>query len=237
MKKVDYLLPPGQEICAGSAAEAFTLFRSQGIDIDDVPLLAMIQNLDNEKEKFFVWVYMGNDVYVLSLFPLVEVPTINNFGITYMRNGAVIMYKGRHTYEVGYDKRLGRTVQKINLNWHERYAIAEASILGNPQARFKLCRLYLTAENSRLFTYCWVGYESQTRTLLFVKLFDDDWGLLAKHSYTEFGRKAVDVGERFETHGQHFVLREDKDGFLFLEKAFYNPYMKIVSMNHEVRQR
>ena len=69
------------------------------------------------------------------------------------------------------------------------------------------------------------------------KLFDDDWGLLAKHSYTEFGRKAVDVGERFETHGQHFVLREDKDGFLFLEKPFYNPYMKIVSMNHEVRQR
>lgn len=33
MKDCDYLLPPGEEVCAGSAAEAFALFRTAGVDI------------------------------------------------------------------------------------------------------------------------------------------------------------------------------------------------------------
>ncbi len=91
-----------------------------------------------------------------------------------------------------------------------------------------LCRIYVTAENSRFLTVCWIGYEEATNATLFIKMFEEDKILLAGYSYTELGRKAIDIGERFEVNGRHLVLREDKDGYQFAEPVFYNSQMQLI---------
>lgn len=64
----------------------------------------------------------------------------------------MIMYVRRRTYLVGYDKMLGRCIRNVSFYWHERYAIGEGAILGYPNARYMLCRLFVTEENSRFLT-------------------------------------------------------------------------------------
>lgn len=91
-----------------------------------------------------------------------------------------------------------------------------------------LCRLFVTEENSRFLTCCWIGYDETANATLFIKLFEEDWELLAGYSYTELGREAIDVGERFEMRGKSFVLKEDENGYLFLEPSFHNPYLRLV---------
>lgn len=79
----------------------------------------------------------------------------------------MIMYVRRRTYLVGYDKMLGRCIRNVSFYWHERYAIGEGAILGYPNARYMLCRLFVTEENSRFLTCCWIGYdETANATLL-----------------------------------------------------------------------
>ncbi len=229
MKKDEYLLPPGQEICAGSAAEAFLLFRSLGIFVTDVPIPGIVRRRSEPAKSYYVWaVIQKNAFYVMSLFPDVEVPQCKDWEFSPFTIGEMIMHTRRCSYEITYDKYLGHCIRFIDLYWHERYPIGEGGFMGAPKARYMLCRLYVTEENSRLLTYCWIGYEAASRTTLFIKLFAEDWELLSNYSYTELGRKAVSIGERFETHGKHFVLKEDKDGFQFLEPVFHNPYMHIV---------
>ncbi len=228
MKDYNFLLPPGREVCAGSAAEAFALFRTVGVSIKKLPQLGTIRSRSHPQTAYCVWASCEDVFHVLPLFPDIGIPNCSDWEFAPLENGEMIMYIRRRTYIVAYDKRLGCCIRNVTFYWHEDYAVKEGAILGYQNARYMLCRLFVTEENSRLLTYCWIGFEEASDTTLFIKLFEEDWELLAGYSYTELGREAVDVGEHFETHGKSFVLKEDEDGYQFLEPAFHNPHLRLL---------
>lgn len=228
MKDCDYLLPPGEEVCAGSAAEAFALFRTAGVDIRQMPVLGTIRRRSHPQTTYCVWADCEKEFHVLPLFPAIGIPECGDWEFAPLESGEMIMYVRRRTYLVGYDKMLGRCIRNVSFYWHERYAIGEGAILGYPNARYMLCRLFVTEENSRFLTCCWIGYDETANATLFIKLFEEDWELLAGYSYTELGCEAIDVGERFEMRGKSFVLKEDENGYRFLEPSFHNPNLRLV---------
>lgn len=235
MQKSEYLLPVGAEITAASGVEAFVAFRNIGVHIVDIPLLGAVRHQDNPDNIFFVWLYMTEDnlSHIISLFSNMQIPSGKGWQFSPLRKGQMILYPQWHSYIVDYEKDIGFCVRNLNFYWHERYAIQEAAIKGCPKARFKLCRIFVTAENSRLLILCWIGYEEESNTLLFVKLFEEDYLEMAEYSYTEFGREAVDVGERIFIHGKSYILKEDENGLLYLDAAFYNPHLRIVTDNRK----
>lgn len=74
MKDCDYLLPPGEEVCAGSAAEAFALFRTAGVDIRQMPVLGTIRRRSHPQTTYCVWADCEKEFHVLPLFRQSEFP-------------------------------------------------------------------------------------------------------------------------------------------------------------------
>lgn len=228
MKDNEYLLPPGDEVCAGSAVEAFYLFRDHGVEIEELPVLGTIRRKSDPRTSYCVWAVNKGRFHLMSLFTQIKIPVCTDWQFAPVGVDEMIMYTHRRTYKTVYDSDLGLCVRIIDVYWHERYPRTEAAIIGYPEARFMLCRIYVTAENSRFLTVCWIGYEEASNATLFIKMFEEDKILLAGYSYTELGREAIDVGERFEVNGRHFVLREDKNGYQFAEPVFYNSQMRLI---------
>lgn len=104
MKDCDYLLPPGEEVCAGSAAEAFALFRTVGVDIRQMPVLGTIRRRSHPQTAYCVWADCEKEFHVLPLFPAIGIPECGDWEFAPLESGEMIMYVRRRTYLVGYDK-------------------------------------------------------------------------------------------------------------------------------------
>ena len=231
MKKNEYLLPVGAEVVAASGAEAFVAFRNLGIKVKDVPILGAVCHKNSPDQIYFVWACKEDVLHVISLFEGIKVPSGEGWNFAPLHKGQMILYPGWHSYIVDYEKDIGFCVKNLNFYWHEKYAAEEAVIRGYPNAYFKLCKMYLTKENSRLFTLCWLGYDEEKNTLLFVKVFEEEFLEMTQYDVSEFGREPVDIGENVFLHGKSYTLKKDENGLLYLEQSFFNPYLKIVVDN------